>query len=71
MMTQAQFLAAVEQYLRDSGTSATNLGKEIGGDPNFVFDLRKGRSPSLKTVERAMKYMAGNTSAAEPERLAS
>ncbi len=51
------FLAAVETYLKSSGLDATTFGKQALGDPSFVFDLRKGRSPSLRTIEKVRAAM--------------
>jgi len=65
MLTQAQFVAQVEAYLTESGTTPTAFGKAVSGDPNFVFDLRRGRSPSLLVVEKVLAYIAANPASAE------
>lgn len=67
MLTQAQFVASVEKYLADSDTTPTTFGKAVAGDPNFVFDLRRGRSPSLATVERVLRFIAENPNGPVPE----
>ena len=36
----------------------TALGKQALGDPNFVFDLRKGRSPSTRTIDKVRAWIA-------------
>ncbi len=51
------FLAEIERYLETAGLDATSLGKQALGDPSFVFDLRKGRSPSTRTIEKVRNWM--------------
>lgn len=55
MFTHAQLVAAVERHLEKAGTTATAFGRKVAGDPNLVFDLRQGRSPQLRLVERIMR----------------
>lgn len=60
-MTAAEsFLAEIESYLSRSGTSATAFGKAVLGDPRFVGDLREGRMPGLRLVEKVRVYIAAN-----------
>jgi sulfate adenylyltransferase subunit 2 len=54
------FLAEIEQFLATSATDATSLGKQALGDPSFVFDLRKGRSPSTRTIEKLRSWISAN-----------
>jgi sulfate adenylyltransferase subunit 2 len=54
------FLAEIEQFLAMSSTDATSLGKQALGDPSFVFDLRKGRSPSTRTIEKLRGWISAN-----------
>jgi sulfate adenylyltransferase subunit 2 len=54
------FLAEIEQFLATSATEATSLGKQALGDPSFVFDLRKGRSPSTRTIEKLRSWISAN-----------
>lgn len=58
----AQFLNQIETYLATTGMKPTVFGREVMGDPKFVFDLRKGRSPSLRTIERVQSWMFENGS---------
>jgi sulfate adenylyltransferase subunit 2 len=51
------FLADIEAYLKSSGLDPTAFGKHALGDPSFVFDLRKGRSPSSRTMEKVRAAM--------------
>lgn len=39
-------LRAIEAYLQDYGVSARVFGTTFFGDPRFVYDLRKGRTPN-------------------------
>lgn len=57
MMTAAEFASEIESFLAASGLSASQFGKQAVGDPNFVGDLRRGRSPSLRTVSRVQAFM--------------
>jgi hypothetical protein len=47
----------VEKYLRISKTPAARFGREAMGDPRFVFDLRRGREPRARTVERVRAFL--------------
>jgi len=58
MMTHEAFLSDIEVFLASTGMGAARFGKEAIGDPNFVRNLRDGRSPSLKTAERVMSFIA-------------
>jgi len=55
-----QFRDQVEAYLATSGMDATSFGRAALNDPRFVFDLRKGRAPSIKTVDRVIEWMREN-----------
>jgi len=67
------FLSDVEAFLAKAVVDPTTLGKQALGDPSFVFDLRKGRSPSARTMDRVREWMsqrlappAARTKAVEP-----
>ena len=51
-------LLRIERYLRSTDTPPTRFGREVVGDPNFVFDLRNGREPRSRTIERVSSYLA-------------
>lgn len=57
MLTAKSFLAQIEAFLERQGMSATAFGSEAVKDPNFVSDLRAGRMPSLRLVERVDEFM--------------
>jgi len=47
----------VEKFLRRSDIAPTRFGREVLGDPRFVFDLRNGRDPRPRTVARVLAYL--------------
>lgn len=51
------FLASVETFLTQQNWTPTRFGREIAGDPLFVFDLREGREPRSDTRTRITKAM--------------
>ncbi len=51
------FLQAVEAFLLKHDWSPTRFGRELAGDPQFVFDLREGREPRSETRERISEAM--------------
>ena len=52
-----QLQRRIEIYLQRSGTTATRFGREVLGDPRFVFDLRKGREPRSPTAARVSAWL--------------
>lgn len=50
-------LRDVEKYLRISNTPAARFGRQAMGDPRFVFDLRNGREPRPRTIERIRAFL--------------
>ncbi len=63
MNEQSDFLRLVEAFLQKHDWTPTRFGRELAGDPQFVFDLREGREPRLETRQRICDAMA-----AYPER---
>lgn len=63
-----QFKARVEAFLVSSRMKITEFGRESVGDPNFVANLRRGRSPTLGTADKVLSYM--DKLASETNRLA-
>jgi len=47
----------VEKFLKISNIPAARFGREAMGDPRFVFDLRRGREPRPRTVERVRAFL--------------
>jgi sulfate adenylyltransferase subunit 2 len=60
------FLSEIERFLETAGLDPTSLGKQALGDPSFVFDLRKGRSPSTRTIDKVRNWIAQQKSATRP-----
>ncbi|WP_168070997.1 hypothetical protein [Sphingomonas kaistensis] len=50
-------LRDVERFLNAGNFSAARFGREVMGDPRFVFDLRRGREPRPQTVEKVKAYL--------------
>jgi len=58
MIEPNAFKAEIEAFIKKHGIAATRFGKEAVGDPEFVFDIREGRSPSWRTAERVKAFMS-------------
>jgi len=54
-----ELLEQIEAHLTLSGTSPSTFGRMAVGDPRFVQDLRSGRRPRLRTLERVNRYLNG------------
>lgn len=52
-------LTEVEKYLRISKIPAARFGREVMRDPRFVFDLRNGREPRDRTINRVRAFLEG------------
>jgi hypothetical protein len=57
MNHQLQFIGRIDQFLADTGLAETTFGRLACNDSTFVADLREGRSPSLRTMERVETFM--------------
>jgi sulfate adenylyltransferase subunit 2 len=60
------FLTEIERFLKDAAMDPSVLGKQAIGDPSFVSDLRKGRSPSTRTMERVRAWMSAQAKPQAP-----
>ncbi len=56
-------LTSVERYLRRTSVAPSRFGRDVAGDPRFVFDLRRGREPRPATAARVLAFIAGKDSA--------
>jgi 2,4-dienoyl-CoA reductase-like NADH-dependent reductase (Old Yellow Enzyme family) len=56
-MTQSDFLQAIESFISAHRMNATDFGRQFMKDPNFVSRLRKGRSSTMRTVQRVTEGM--------------
>tara|TARA_Y100000310_G_C20185972_1_gene580304 strand:+ start:382 stop:570 length:189 start_codon:yes stop_codon:yes gene_type:complete len=52
-----QFVNEVEGYLAATKMNPTRFGREAISDPNFVFELRRGRSPVSRTMDKVREFM--------------
>jgi homoserine dehydrogenase len=52
-----EFTATVEAFIAERGWTPTRFGRDLAGDPLFVFDLREGREPRLETRQRIYDAM--------------
>lgn len=59
-----QFRAEVEAFLARTRTKPTEFGRLAAGDPSFVLSLRRGRSPTLATVDRVLAFIRESDAAA-------
>lgn len=50
-------LDRIEMHLIKHRISATRFGRRAVGDPRFVLDLRMGRRPRRRTLERLNAYL--------------
>jgi 2,4-dienoyl-CoA reductase-like NADH-dependent reductase (Old Yellow Enzyme family) len=50
-------LRDVEKFLRNAKVPAARFGRDAMGDPRFVFDLRNGREPRQRTVDRIHRFL--------------
>ena len=51
------FMADIEAFRSEQSMEASLFGRRALKDPNFVFDLRKGRCPNLRTIQRVSAFM--------------
>ena len=54
-----KLLDRIERHLKESHMSATRFGRRAVGDPRFVIDLRAGRRPRRRTIEKVERYLDG------------
>ena len=50
-------LREVENFLRVRNLPPARFGRDVMGDPRFVFDLRNGREPRPRTIARIRKFL--------------
>lgn len=62
-------LTTVERYLRHRDVTPSRFGRDVAGDPRFVFDLRNGREPRPVTQARVLAFIA-STEASPPREVA-
>ncbi len=60
------FLREIEAFLTRERLRPSAFGRAAVGDPNLVQELRDGRTPGLRLVDRARAYMAARRRAGAP-----
>ncbi len=60
---EGQFISRVSAFLGRSGVSPTAFGKMAVGDPNLMRQIGRGRSPSLRTADRILAFIADHDGA--------
>ena len=53
-----QFERCIADFLRRTRLTPSEFGERAIGDRKFCGDLRRGRSPTLGTVDRVLAFMA-------------
>ena len=57
MTLQSDFSDEVEAFLKAAAMRPSRFGRDALGDPGFVAELRRGRCPNLRTIERARGFI--------------
>jgi hypothetical protein len=57
-MISSQFREQVEAFITAHAFKPTEFGRQAVGDPSFVLNLRRGRSPTLTTADKVLSFMA-------------
>ncbi len=55
---EGQFISRVGAFLGRPGVSPTAFGMKAMGDPNLMREIGRGRSPSLRTADRILAFIA-------------
>jgi hypothetical protein len=55
------FTDELAAFLAATGIKPSGFGRRALGDPNFVAELKHGRSPNLRTIARARAFMVRET----------
>ena len=58
MTFEQEFNSRVNAFLSHTGLSPTALGLKALGDPNLMRQIGRGRSPSLRTADRVLAFIA-------------
>ena len=55
---EEQFNTRLNAFLGSTGLRPTTLGMKALGDPSLLRQIERGRSPSLRTADRILAFMA-------------
>lgn len=50
-------LNRIEDFMRERRMAPTRFGREAVGDAKFVLQLRAGREPRTRTIDRVLAYL--------------
>lgn len=59
----ADILDMIERFLEAHDMNPSAFGRQVMGDPNFVFDLRTGRDLRRSTEKKIRTYIEENSEA--------
>ncbi len=57
-MTPETLADQIDEHLKKTGQSRTAFGCDVVGDPNLVFQLRKGRNIGLRLADKILTAIA-------------
>jgi len=57
MLSRAEFLTTIENFLIKYKMSASMFGMKAKGEPNLVFNLREGRQCREEIQQRVLAFM--------------
>ena len=52
-----QFVSRVEAFLEAHRFKPSEFGRQAIGDPSFIVNLRRGRSPTLATADKVLAFI--------------
>lgn len=55
---EQQFRSQLDAFVERTGIGLATLGRKALGDPNLMRQIARGRSPTLRTVDRILQFMA-------------
>ncbi len=58
MSTRDELLREIDAFLKETGMAPTIFGRDAVKDRALMISLRKGRSPTLDTVDKIRAFMA-------------
>ncbi len=50
-------LRKIEKFLNDTHMAPTRFGRDAVRDPRLVFDMRNGREPTQRMIQRIEHFM--------------
>ncbi|WP_341210727.1 hypothetical protein [Sphingomonas paucimobilis] len=56
--TNAELISSIEAFLKRTEMRPTRFGRLATGEPQLIASLKLGRSPSLDTASRIVRFMS-------------